>query len=253
MPGGMEPLTQEEIEQVRISPRNSPRLPEQESGVRPACALPCELTADGALAVGEPAFTIEFAAERRLFGERSAGAPFRVYTPERVRAAGADTGTDTGADIFETGRSWDYAVAAGDRIADHFPLRLFDSETYHLYVYGPNGFFREFRGDPHDPRLTVSLLSTSQSASLKLVNRDPLQALTVTIDDLAYGDATRTATIAAGSSSELALNLGRSFGWYDLRIRVDGAGQYEQRYAGKVETGRESFTDPSMVTRRYGV
>ncbi len=249
MPGGMEPLTQKEIEQARISPQNSSRLPRQESGVRPACALPYELTADGVLAVDRSAFTIEFAAERRLFGERAVGAPFRVYTPGRVRAAGADTGFDA----FEMGRSWDYAVAAGDKIADHFPLQLFDSETYHLYVYGPNGFFREFRGDARDPRLTVSFLSTSQSASLKVVNRDPSQPLTVTIDDLAYGDAPHTAAIAAGSSSELALNLEPSFGWYDLRIRVAGAGRYEQRYAGKVETGRESFTDPAMGTGRSGI
>jgi phospholipase C len=249
MPGGMDPLTQKEIEQVRISPQNSPQLPEQENGVRPACALPYELTADGALAVDEPAFTIEFAAERRLFGERAAGAPFRVYTPGRVRAAGADTGEGA----FETGRSWDYAVAAGDRIADHFPLRLFDAETYHLYVYGPNGFFREFRGDSRDPRLAVSLLHTSQSASIKLVNRDSSQPLTVTMDDLAYGSAVRTVTIPAGSSSELALNLEPSFGWYDLRIRVAGAEQYEQRYAGKVETGRESFTEPLMGKQRYGI
>jgi phospholipase C len=241
----MESLTQEEIEQVRTSPQNSPRLPGQENGVRPACALPYELIADGALAVDESSFTIEFAAERRLFSGRAAGAPFRVYTPGRVRAAGADA--------FEMGRSWDYAVAAGDKIADHFPLRLFDSEMYHLYVYGPNGFFREFRGDLRDPRLTVSLLTTSQNTSLKLVNRDPSQPLTVTIDDLAYGDVARTVVIAVGSSSELALNLGPSFGWYDLRIRVAGFGHYEQRYAGKVETGRESFTDPSMGKGRYGI
>jgi phospholipase C len=249
MPGGMEPLTPEEIEQVRISPQTSPRLPGQENGVRPACALPYELTADGTLAVDQSAFTIEFAAEQRLFGKRAVGAPFRIYTPGRVRAAGPDTHAGTSA--FETGRSWDYAVAAGDRIADHFPLRLFDSETYHLYVYGPNGFLREFRGDARDPRLTVSLLSTSQGASLKLVSRDLSQPLTVMIDDLAYGDAARTVAIAPGSSSELVLNLGPSFGWYDLRIRVAGAGHYEQRYAGKVETGRESFTDPSMGTRRF--
>jgi len=56
----------------------------------------------------------------------------------------------------------------------------------------------------------------------------------------------RTVAIAAGSLSELALNLGSSFGWYDLPIRVAGSGHYEQRYAGKVEVGRESFTDPSM-------
>ena len=242
MPGGMEPLTLEEIQQVHTAPRKLMRLPSQESGVRPACVLPYELTADGALVADKSAFAIEFAAERHLFGARAVGAPFRVYTPGRVRAAGADTNPEA----FETGRSWDYAVAAGDKIADHFPLQLFDSETYHLCVYGPNGFFREFRGNARDPRLTVSLLSTPQSASLKLVNRDLWQPLTVTVDDLAYGDITHTVAIPAGSSLELTLNFGPSFGWYDLRIRVTGATQYEQRYAGKVETGHESFTDPSM-------
>jgi phospholipase C len=238
IPGGMEPLTKEEIKQARILPQNFPRLPRQENGVRPACILPYELAVDGALAMDKSAFTIEFAAEQQLFGNRAVGAPFRVYTPGRVRAA------DT--DAFEIGCSWDYAVAAGDKIADHFPLRLFDSETYHLCVYGPNGFFREFRGDSSDPRISVSLLSTSQSASLKLMNRDSSQPLTVTIDDLAYGDVPRTVAIAPGSSSELRLNLGPSFGWYDLRIRVAGAVHYEQRYAGKIEPGHESFTDPLM-------
>jgi phospholipase C len=250
MPGGMEPLTQAEIEQLRDAPHSSPRLPTQESGVRPACALPYELSADGALATHEDgsAFTIEFTAERRLFDERAAGAPFRVYTPGKVRAAGGDT--------FEMGRSWDYAVAAGDKITDHFPLQLFESETYHLCVYGPNGFFREFRGNARDPRLNVSLTSPYQkgkSQTLTLTNREPSQAMKVTIDDLAYGGASRTVNIAAGSSSELALNFGPSFGWYDLRISVAGSAYYEQRYAGRVETGRESFTDPEMGMRRYKI
>jgi phospholipase C len=36
MPGGMGPLTAEQIEEARYSPRTSPLLPRQESGVRPA-------------------------------------------------------------------------------------------------------------------------------------------------------------------------------------------------------------------------
>ena len=242
MPGGMEPLTQEQIEQARSIPSKSPRLPAQEEGIRPGCALPYELSANGELGADGSAFKIEFAAERELFGKRAVGAPFRVYTPGRVRTDQAGIGAGT----FETGRSRDYAVAAGDKIADHFPLRLFDSETYHLYVYGPNGFFREFRGDHRDPRLTISLPTASQGPSMKLINRDPSQSLTVTLEDLAYGAAPRTVAIAAGSSTDLPLNLGPSFGWYDLRIHVSGANHYEQRYAGKVETGRESFTDPLM-------
>ncbi|WP_446743563.1 phosphocholine-specific phospholipase C [Silvibacterium acidisoli] len=238
MPGGMEPLTQEEIHHARMSTRSCSRLPRQEAGVRPASSLPYQLTANGCLTEDKRAFRIEFAAGRELFGKRAAGAPFRVYTPGRVQMAGKDA--------FETGRAWDYAVSAGDKVTDLFPLRLFDSETYHLCVYGPNGFFREFHGSSNDPKLAISLLSTSGRSSLRLVNGDSSQPLTVTVEDLSYGSKVRTVKVGAQSSSDLALNLGPSFGWYDLRVRVSGADSYEQRYAGKEETGSESFTDPAM-------
>ncbi len=35
-------------------------------------------------------------------------------------------------------------------------------------------------------------------------------------------------------------------GWYDYSILVDGAGSFEKRYAGRVETGKESTSDPAM-------
>ena len=242
LPNDMQALSAEQIEQIRTRQLHSPLLPNQESGVRPACALPYQLEADGWLSADGSAFEIRLAALRGIFGERAAGAPFRVYTPAKVR------GTDS--EAFEDGRSWDYAVAAGDRIADRFPLALFDANAYHLCVYGPNGFFRAFRGAGDDPHLAARLRNRATGAELTLVNRNAARSLAVTLEDQAYGMMPRHIHLASGASSSIALNLERSHGWYDLRLIVAGAPRYEQRYGGHVETGRESFSDPQMGTAR---
>ena len=52
--------------------------------------------------------------------------------------------------------------------------------------------------------------------------------------------------MVAGTSTSIVLDLGKSFGWYDVSIGVQGAATFEKRYAGHVETGKASFTDPAM-------
>ena len=42
------------------------------------------------------------------------------------------------------------------------------------------------------------------------------------------------------------LNLKASFGWYDFSVKIEGFEPFEQRFAGRVETGKESFSDPLM-------
>jgi phospholipase C len=48
------------------------------------------------------------------------------------------------------------------------------------------------------------------------------------------------------ATADVTLKLARSFGWHDLRIQVEGAPNFEQRFAGRIETGKESFSDPCM-------
>ena len=42
------------------------------------------------------------------------------------------------------------------------------------------------------------------------------------------------------------LNLNKSFYWYDISVKIKGNDIFEKRYAGRVETGRESKSDPAM-------
>jgi phospholipase C len=250
LPNGFHKLSAPEIAVARENPRNSPHLPQQEPGMRPACPLPYELAVDGALDADRLALVVRFAAKRELFAERSAGAPFHVYAPDKVRPAGK------AGDDFVVGRTWSYAVTAGDQLTDTWALNDFAEGIYHLRVHGPNGFHREFRGSAGDPALEVTLepvrngKTPTGDARLRLSNRDPKHSLTVEVEDLAYGTAKRTVTIppAANGTSETALTLvlARSHGWYDVRLSVAAAPQYGRRYAGHIETGRNSFSDPFM-------
>lgn len=236
-PSGFKKLDPADIQLARKAPEKCAWLPRQEKGVRPSCALPYELDVDGALGADRKSFAISFAAGRAVFGERAAGAPFHVYSPGPMRA-----------------RS--YAVAPGDRIEDAWPLADFPDGAYHLCVHGPNGFFREFRGTADDPAVEISLVPVRGNGALtgnvvlRLANRDAVRTFTVQIEDAAYGTKKRTAALGPAKSktgrAEIAIELGRSHGWHDLRIRIEETPRFEKRYAGRIETGRESVTDPAM-------
>lgn len=239
LPDGFRKLSAADVVQVRERKGRPDWMPKQESGTRPACALPYDLAVDGGLTKDRKALQIGFAAGRGGFGERAAGAPFHVCTPKASRAASGDG--------FEHGRCWSYAVTAGDRLTDSWPLADFEGGDYHLCALGPNGFFREFRGSGNDPELGVTLRGADRGprAGLELRNGGT-SLLAVEIEDLGYGQAARKIAVPAGSVVEVPLDLAGSQGWYDLGIQVAGAAGYQRRYAGHIETGEESSSDPLM-------
>jgi phospholipase C len=42
------------------------------------------------------------------------------------------------------------------------------------------------------------------------------------------------------------LKLEKSFGWYDFTVEADGYSDFSRHYAGRVETGSPSRSDPQM-------
>ncbi len=239
VPAGYKKFSSEEIAHIRENPSYSDWLPSQEKGTRPSCALPYELNVFGALNADRTSFVVEFLAGNQLFGSRAVGAPFHVYSPVKWRRE------------REPGRAWDYAVTAGDHLSDAWSLEDFENGIYHLRAHGPNGFFREFHGDTHDPLLTISLMpAISGHAIVKLTSREGALGATVLIEDLAYGESRREVKLGPAINSDgkstLTLDLAKSGGWYDFRFSVPDAPRFWQRHAGRIETGRESITDPLM-------
>ncbi len=241
LPSNFRKLTKEDIAIANTKPASAFFMPKQEKGIRSANALPYELYAEAQLSADKKAVTLHCQASAQHFGAQALGAPFQVYTP------GAFNG--------EKMRVRDYTVAAGKHLSDEWALDQFDGSRYQLQVHAPNGFFREFKGNAQDPQAVISAVyeATAENKRFlynKLIIRlenNSLAAMTFLITDNAYRQAAKTITVKApGGKDNVVLDLAANHGWYDVTVTVKGNAAYARRYAGHVETGKDSKTDPHM-------
>lgn len=241
LPANFKRLTKEEIQLANTNPAAADFMPKQEKGIRSANALAYDLNAEASLHPDKKTVGVYLSAGNTRFRKTSLGAPFQVYTPGLFKG--------------EKMRVRDYTVDAGTALRDEWALDQFENGQYHLQVYGPNGFFREFKGDAKSPQINID--AAYQEAT---VNRYPLEnvlllhmehagktPLTVVITDNAYRQATKTITVQGGPQKKsLRIDLAASHGWYDFTVTLKGYPGYSRTYAGHVETGKDSKTDPHM-------
>ncbi|HTE07231.1 MAG TPA: phospholipase C, phosphocholine-specific [Flavitalea sp.] len=243
-PTNYKSLSEAEKELARKNPARASFLPKQEKGTRDSSALPYELYADGRLSMDKKNYEISMKCGNRVFATAAAGSPFNVYAPGVFRG--------------ENVKTWAYAVEAGEDITASWQLGDFANNIYHLMIYGPNGFFREFTGTKDDPAIDILCVydrSTLQPELLtgnlvvQVVNRED-HSQVIELTDNAYKTSNRNIVLdpAGGqrASQSQVLNLSGSFGWYDFTISLKGNALFRKRYAGRVETGKHSKTDPFM-------
>jgi len=232
-PADYKKLNKQEIEQVNNDPHA--HMVSQEKGIRPSNALSYEIYADGKLSADKKTFEIFFEAKNNIFGENTAGVPFMVYARKK------DDMTVTS-----------YAVLPGDSLKNSWAIHDFENSNYHFEVHGPNGFFREFIGNNNDPLVNISCTYQHDAADSKKLTgnieinlQNEGNANSIEITDH-YTKSTQTKLLDASASSSVVLDLNKTYGWYDFTVTVKGNSTFEKRYAGRVETGKESFTDPAM-------
>jgi phospholipase C len=232
VPSNYKALTESEIRQINEDPASSPYMPQQEKGIRPACAIPYELFADGNYDAANNQFSITVGAGNKIFKERAAGAPFIVFARNYRQQD------------FE---AFNYTVKAGDRLKDGWAVNDFGNNQYHLQVHGPNGFFREFEGSSQDPLISVSVRHLANGhAEISFVNKSS-KVYTAEISDKSYNNHPVSKQIRANATTTvIPFDLGKSFGWYDIAISLSGVNGYAKRFAGRVETGKESKSDPAI-------
>ncbi|WP_176048473.1 phospholipase C, phosphocholine-specific [Burkholderia sp. BCC1644] len=195
----------------------------QESGTRPARALPYELHVTGQLQA--QGYAVTFA------NSGTQGAHFWVYTGD------------------PTAMPRRYTVEAGKQLTDTWALDA--NGNYVVSVWGPNGYFRRFAGSAAadaaaKPEITPCYDVVNGDVYVTIANAGS-GTLTVTATDVAYGGAARTLTIPAGQRIEAHWDLSCSSQWYDLQFAVAGNAGWTRRIAGHVETGKASITDPAAV------
>ncbi|MBM7786327.1 phosphocholine-specific phospholipase C [Tenggerimyces flavus] len=196
-------------------PPADPELPRQERGVRPARALPYVLYADAK--VSGDSVDLSF---------RSTGDAAGVF---QVRSA----------DPASQPRS--YTVEPDKSLADTFAI----GDRYDLTVHGPNGFFRQFKGSGSE-RLEVRATCDSRgtAVTLKVTNKGTRRVEVVVADQ--YSRRSAKLTLSPGESESERRSLAHTKGWYHLVVTIRGESGFQYGYAGHVENGKDSISDPRM-------
>lgn len=245
LPHGYKILTPAEQKQINENPRQSPYMPKQEPGIKDSNALCYHMNVDGKLNKKSDAFQITLESRDFVFGGRSRGIPYVVYSPGEHKKVHSND--------FEAVRTWNFAVAPGDKLVHSFPLSEFKDPGYHLRVYGPNGFYREYKGDNQDPALEIACDYEQEdripsrltgNLMIKFDNKTGKNQK-IQITDQAYGKAPVELIVEPGKQSTV-LDLSNSHNWYDLKVTMDGYSAFAQHFAGRVETGKDGKTDPQM-------
>ncbi|EPR71643.1 phosphocholine-specific phospholipase C [Cyclobacterium qasimii] len=244
IPDNFKVLTDNEVSLINNSHLQSPLMPKQEPGTKPSNALAYELYVDGEFKHSSKSIVLDLAASNKKFGKKALGAPFTVYAPGAYKNPKTNT--------FENALNWSFAVKAGDSLNYEWPLDSFEGEAYHLQVYGPNGFFREFKGDKKDPKLTLVSTYTAEAGKDKTgvysigMENTSQEKVTVEVKDNAYNHGKKSITLTAGESKPIRVPTVKSNGWYDFTLKTSGNNSFSRRYCGRLEFGKDSISDPLM-------
>lgn len=227
-PSNFKKITDADAKKLQADLKYGNLLPEQEKGTRNANALPYNMEANGRLNVENTTFTIAMSAGKNTPVMPASGVPFNVY------AYGYKG---------EEMKVLSYAVAAGDELHAGWNLDDFEGGNYHLAVHGPNGFYREFKGNSSEPDVNVVCYADKGILRFTFLNQSAEDA-SVSITDNAYGSPKSSVTIKAHKKNSSVVDVLKSHGWYDVTVSLkDGV---LQRFAGHIENGKPSRTDPFM-------
>lgn len=239
LPDVMKPLSVNTIDAIKKDKTHLRDYIQQEKGARKTNPIPYELSVD--LTRNNAQVVLHFEAHKKLYKNKSAGAPFTVYALNDYKKK----------DQYEQGANWNFTVAAGDQLQYDWDLERCLNRQYKLAVHGPNGFYRLFQGNANDPKLDIAVRNTvlrgKQYGALTLsIQNKESQALNLTIKDNAYGKSFMQKNVPANLATHIDILLENSFGWYDFTISVEGFPDFKIVYAGHAENGKESMSDPQI-------
>lgn len=203
-------------------------MPTQEHGTRPARALPYTIFTDSRVDHAADKFWID------MVNNGNAGAAFYVYSTKQPQ---------------ENPRR--YAVSASQQLTDYWPLSDL-KDGCKLSVYGPNGSLSEFACDASsfsngDAKPEIKLRHVAQTGEVHLTLRNSgTKPCTLQARNVYEAGAVHHHTIAPGKAVEDRWRVAPSAGWFDLSVTQESAPGFLRRFAGHLETGKPSTSDPGI-------
>jgi phospholipase C len=209
------------------------KQPVQESGTRPARALPYQ-----------PRAYLDH-------WEFGTGGVVKAWIA-MANGGSATTHFATYVNAYRTGGPWQYTVDPGASQSDFFNVGTgYGAGKYDLSVIGPNRFLRRFTGDTTKAArsLIVKERYAIESGTGKLaiwfdLTNTGSAALSVTIRSNAYrSDGPWTYTVAPGATVSDYFNaVAYTNGWYDFTLTTTADTSWSQRFTGHLETGAPSIS-----------
>ncbi len=192
----------------------------QEGPQRRYRPLPYRLSAEMRLVDGRPQFLLEN-------GGRT-GAVFQLF------------------DNQDRQGPWRYTLGAGHRHKAQ-PWQPDGQTSFDLSLHGPAGFFRQFVGSTICD-IEIGLTESPQRGQVDLAIRNwgPHHAIVRIVQATVYGGGERRVELAGGTATLVSWPVTANDHWYDLTITTQSGAPFLWRYAGHVETGLESRTDPAI-------
>lgn len=226
--------TKAEADAIRVAQALLPQVPvpsqqqfaQQEMGIRPSRALPYILHTSAKVDAAQKTVKLMFSNTGKQ------AAVFHVYN--RL-------------DLTAIPRR--YMVEAGKQLDDIWNAT---NGQYDLWVLGPNGFHRAFKGNLSQanqtqalPEIRVCVEECDANLYLK-VRHDGSKSVKLTVNANAYL-ANKTWNIETDhSEKELVWDMSEFGGWYDFTVTLADDATFSRRFAGRIETQEDSISDPYM-------
>ena len=159
---------------------------------------------------------------------------------------------------YDISGPWRYTLDKGQSYkAGNWNLK--DRDIYDLHIHGPNGFYRHFAGRTvsndkpiQDPlEITFNEDYKTGAITIAIINKsDKNIEIELAMDDeyKVSGSEQQKITIILNptKSANISYSLVNSSGWYSLKMSHNQSKNWLRHYAGHVETGKASKTDPGI-------
>lgn len=130
----------------------------------------------------------------------------------------------------------------------HFSYALYAKQTlshavnpgaYDYEVFGPNGFFRKFKGNKTAETEVILTNMPSKNQVELIIKNHKKKNFSISLEDL-YTRSERTISVQK-TEEKIIIDLDKYKGWYDLKLKLN---DHLWHFAGRIETGKVSVSDP---------
>ncbi len=207
-------------------------FPKQENGVKKACALPYNVEVN--VAVDKHGINMEFGIETNKLKNKEYLAPIQVYSAIEFQG--------------EKGKNWNFGVNEKSPLNYKWTASELHNGMYHFNVHSFNGFYRSFKGNVNQPEVEIDFKTNlDQTISIILENKTN-KALSFYVQDVVYSKTSSKIKVKAKAKYQIKLEYLKYKGWYDVVISLADYPDYVSQYAGHIEDGENSITDPYMAS-----